>query len=104
MKLKDIKYKNINIEVGVYIESTPMKFYIASVLCGMEGFHTDKLITNMKAAIDQFEKAVPGNYEDLAKAIYDSCLVWTGYEDCHIDPSPLKMLIGSFVKSKGGTP
>jgi hypothetical protein len=57
----------------------------------------DEAIESIKEVIDTFLSNSPKNYKELAIAIYDGALIWSGYEDCEIDPKLLEIIIKNFI-------
>lgn len=57
---------------------------------------------NIKADIDMFLSEMPpeDNWQAWAEHIEDRCIVWDGYEDCHIDPQTLKVVLNNYLKLK----
>lgn len=60
--------------------------------------HSDfnECIEATKKAVDDWFETTPKTFDELAKAIEES-LIWTGYEDCHIDPVNLAVLVNNFL-------
>jgi hypothetical protein len=66
--------------------------------CHGHAFQIDA-VNDVKSKIDAFLEITPKNYEELAEAIQGS-LVWTGYENCHVDATILKLIVENFIKAK----
>lgn len=54
-------------------------------------------INTIKEEINEFLLNQPKNYKELASAIEEGALVWTGYEECHIDKKLLEIIIKNFL-------
>lgn len=54
-------------------------------------------IDSLKEVIDEFIMNAPKTYEELAEAIYDGALIWTGNTVCHIDSQLLEIIIRNFL-------
>ena len=103
MELKKEKYKTIN--VSYHVDGKGL-FY-----CSVDGLGSaDKNLSTgegwptlseaeraIKGKVDKFLNKTPKNYTELAKAVEGS-LVWTGYEDCYVDPRLLQILVENFNK------
>ena len=59
----------------------------------------DVVDTAIKEVIDNFYSSLPETEEQLLDAL-ENCLVWTGYEDCHLDRVAATQLIKGFMGSK----
>jgi hypothetical protein len=57
----------------------------------------EEAINSIKEVIDEFLKHTPKTYDELADTIYADALIWTGYEDCHIEPIILKQIVEKFL-------
>jgi DNA-binding transcriptional ArsR family regulator len=57
----------------------------------------DEAINNLKQVIDEFLANTPKNYEELAQAIENNVLIWTDYENCHLEPKLLEIIIKNFL-------
>jgi len=53
----------------------------------------------IKLQIDNFLSTIPDTVEQLIEAIEDQ-LVWTDYEDCHLDTETTRHLITGFLKKR----
>lgn len=100
-------YKKIEFEL--YTHKINDEFYFGTSCDGIgskgnpahinRGWSTSsEAIKDMENAIDDFLSITPKNFKELAEAIQSS-LVWTDYEDCHVDPSLLEILINNFNKA-----
>lgn len=63
------------------------------------GFSKDLDIVDkqIKGQIDEFMDIVPSSLDDLVGKISEQ-LVWTGYEDCHLDEKTTALLIKAYVE------
>jgi len=59
----------------------------------------NEAIESIEKVIDAFLKDSPKNYKELAERIHAS-LMWTGYEDCYVDPKTLKIIVENFMLTK----
>ena len=57
----------------------------------------DRAISDIEDKVNKFLSTAPKTYKDLANAISGS-LIWTAYEDCHVDEFILKILVENFLK------
>jgi len=103
MELKKELYKGIEITYEVS-ESGLFTTSALDILISHENPNTGKGWSNIvdaergiKLKIDKFLGNTPKNYKELADAI-GSTLVWTGYEDCHVDESILKVIVENFIR------
>lgn len=64
-----------------------------AVSCG--GFYQTYAEANAaaKSAIDKFVNSTPQTEQEWIDAV-EKCMVWTGYEDCHIDPDMILTVLG----------
>lgn len=106
--VKTYKYKDVEVKVEVdkdgYFHAYALDILSTSNKnkdgnCS-NGYPTmDRTIIDIESKVDNFFNTTPKNYEELANAI-TSTLVWTGYEDCHVDEFIIKTLIENFLKIK----
>ncbi len=106
--IEKLKYKDVKYEL--YIHQMNNKFYFGTSCDGISckgnpshvngGWDTPaEAIKDREEAIDDFLSTTPKTYKELTKAIEDS-LVWTGYEDCHVDEFIIKTLVENFLQVK----
>jgi predicted transcriptional regulator len=104
MKIKQYNYKNFPVVVEMsehmgitfsassyHLKSEHRKEHING---GWE--KPDEAIKSIEKVIDAYLKNNPKTYEELAEHIHSS-LIWTGYEDCYVEPKILKILIENFM-------
>jgi hypothetical protein len=60
----------------------------------------DDAIIDIFTQLEEFLSNTPKTYTELAEAIHES-LEWTGYEDCYVDETRLKILVENFIKARG---
>ena len=108
MEIDKIKYKNFDITVSYNKDD---KSFHAYSLCGdsfdeydgkRENFSNGhatpgQAVENVKLKIDKFIIIAPKTFEELAEQL-TKALTWTGYEDCHLEPSIVKILVENFNK------
>lgn len=107
IKLKTETYKKFQIDIFVD-ERGRFKAKTSGIGCShddgdINGFHAtmDEALKAMKNGIDAFIAKAPKDWDELAEAITES-LVWTGYEDCHVDSDALKVLVENFLRFRNG--
>lgn len=107
MKLKTEKYKEVEItyevcEEGLFITSALGIFRSYENPSWGKGWkNISDAEKDIKRKVDEFLNNTPKNYTELSEAI-ESSLVWTGYEDCHVDEFILKTIVENFIKYKNG--
>ena len=110
MEVKKKKYKNIEI---VYEVSEEGKFECSALGIFrshpkgqyLPPFGYDTIGEAEKAIqdeLDEFLSTTPKTFKELAEAIEKS-LVWTGYEECHVDEFIIKTLVTNFKTIKNGS-
>ena len=71
-------------------------FHIELAMGNSDFFSTyDAAVVKAKEIIDAFVLAIPQNNDEWMRALSD-CMVWTGYEDCHLDEG---MVVALLVKA-----
>lgn len=78
------------------------KFYVESANGSFKtGYHNTfyKATTEFNHLIDNFLDALPRSVDELVSKLAE-LLVWTGYEDCHLDEEAAKALITAFLGQK----
>lgn len=101
MIVKRLTYRGFPIEVHYYAENddfSAYSYHLSSYTHEQNVFANPRpAIKSLKKKIDEFIKEAPSDYIQLAVAIEES-LVWDGYEDCHVEPKTLEMLVEAFLK------
>jgi hypothetical protein len=59
----------------------------------------NEAIESIEKVIDKFLQSAPKNYKELADHIHGS-LIWTGYEDCYVEPKILKIIVENFILTR----
>lgn len=103
MIIKETKYRGFPIKVHYYEESEDFcaySYHLSSYRKEEQSFDKPKkAIDSLKKHIDEFINESPSDYVQLAVSIENS-LVWTGYEDCHVEPKTLELLVEAFLKAR----
>lgn len=61
------------------------KFRVNTTVASLPYFDNyPQAVAAAKQAIDEFVQHVPQNKAEWCKA-FEDCMVWTGYEDCHLN-------------------
>ena len=99
-----LTYKDIEVKVHVNDEGGFLLYSLtASSITDATSHHGHKTLDAAKKVIeeriDEFLACVPKTWEELAKALTKS-LIWTDYEQCHVDTFVAKQLITSFLEGQ----
>lgn len=107
MLIKTEAYKGVTYEVhftdkGDWRDNLN-KFYVqnsGSIVNNEDYFltYTDA-VSHANICIDNFISLIPESVEKLTEEI-GKLLVWTGYEDCHLDEEAAYTLINNYINAK----
>jgi hypothetical protein len=104
MKIKDCEYKGFKYTIlfadrgdwGKHLNH----FHTESPHNFTGGFALtlEEVDNNIKQQIDTFINTLPKTIDELLDQLEDQ-LVWTGYEDCHLDRDTTKRLLQAYISS-----
>lgn len=110
MKIKETEHNGFTINV-TFNESD--NTFSASSICGNSHNKFDNDLNNFTHGYSKPQEAIddviikienflidcPKTYKELANSLTRN-LTWTGYEDCHLEESIVKVLVNNFIKYK----
>ena len=92
-------YKKIKIEIKLNEENEEV--YAKSKISFHHGDSISECVKKCEKDIDNWLDNSANNYNELVSRIEKYCMIWEGYESCHIDRNILEKEVEAFIKNKG---
>jgi hypothetical protein len=102
MEVSSGKHKGIGWKCLYFNQTDPgfvCKCAVATTIGDKMGTEAEA-VREIKAKIDNFVSEQPSTDAGWVDLLSD-CMVWTGYEDCHIDGTAAMMVLRRFAKTGG---